>query len=311
MNRGYAGFYKSYYLRSSYEYAYAKFLDYHSISWGYEDKVFNLGYKFYKPDFFFYNDNGDIIKIVEIKSRDIAAKEKALEALKIIETTYDINCVLISYEELLEMYKLVPFSLTSTITEWIESKNTTISKASYGKYNGHFNRQHNEQTKKIIGQHTKRLWESNSPAKARMIEGLRKSGLSQKGKQKKPREQRICKSCGSKFEVIVSSSKWFCTQSCAGSSNIQVATQTYVEKRAKIHQEIKQTVIKWAIDNQEIITATPFNQIKLTLQPLIESIYQEFGVKDFRVISKSIFGEDRGRKELLRFMKKVCNENVC
>lgn len=53
MNRGYAGFYKLHYLRSSYEYAYAKFLDYHCISWGYEDRVFNIGYKFYKPNFSF------------------------------------------------------------------------------------------------------------------------------------------------------------------------------------------------------------------------------------------------------------------
>ncbi|SOC36186.1 hypothetical protein SAMN05877842_102144 [Ureibacillus acetophenoni] len=47
MNRGYASFYKGHYLRSSYEYAYAKYLDYHSIPWGYEVKVFDLGYKFY------------------------------------------------------------------------------------------------------------------------------------------------------------------------------------------------------------------------------------------------------------------------
>ena len=97
---------------------------------------------------------------------------------------------MISYEELLDIYKLVPFSLTSTITEWIESNNTTINKAVYGKYNGHFNQKHTDQTKRKIGQHTKKLWESNSPAKARMIEGLRKSGLVQKGKQKKPREQK-------------------------------------------------------------------------------------------------------------------------
>ncbi|GEM_PF-2153025 len=311
MNRGYAGFYKSHYLRSSYEYAYAKFLDYHCISWGYEDRVFNIGYKFYKPDFFFYNDAGNLIKIVEIKSRDNEAKEKALKALNVIKTTYGIDCELISYEELLDMYKLVPFSLTSTITEWIESNNTTINKAVYGKYNGHFNQKHTDQTKRKIGQHTKKLSDSNSPAKARMIEGLRKSGLVQKGKQKKPREQRICKSCGREFEVIITSSKLFCTQVCAGNSNIKIATQVYVENRASIHQEIKQTVIQWAIDHTEIITVTPLNKIKSTLNPLIEQIYQEFGVKDFRVISKAVFGEDRGRKELLRFMKKVCNENVC
>ena len=80
LNRGYAGFYKELYLRSSYEYAYAKYLVYHSIPWSYEDKVFDLGYKLYKPDFFFYDQNGKIIKIVEIKSRDKKAKDNALKA---------------------------------------------------------------------------------------------------------------------------------------------------------------------------------------------------------------------------------------
>lgn len=70
MNRGYAGFYKGHYLRSSYEYAYAKYLDYQLIKWSYEDKVFDIGYRLYKPDFFFYDDNGDVVRIVEIKSRN-------------------------------------------------------------------------------------------------------------------------------------------------------------------------------------------------------------------------------------------------
>jgi hypothetical protein len=58
VNRGYAGFYRGYYLRSSYEYAYAKYLDFNSIPWSYEEKVFNIGFKQYKPDFFF-NDVKD------------------------------------------------------------------------------------------------------------------------------------------------------------------------------------------------------------------------------------------------------------
>ncbi|WP_209123066.1 hypothetical protein [Alkalihalobacillus sp. BA299] len=70
MNRGYAGYYKGHFLRSSYEYAYAKYLEFQSIPWGYEDKKFDIGYKIYKPDFFFYNEYGKITKIVEIKSRN-------------------------------------------------------------------------------------------------------------------------------------------------------------------------------------------------------------------------------------------------
>ncbi|EKN69837.1 hypothetical protein BABA_07771 [Neobacillus bataviensis LMG 21833] len=110
MNRGYAGFYKGHYLRSSYEYAYAKYLDFYSIQWTYEEKVFDLGYKLYKPDFFFYDKDNKLEKIVEIKSRNKEAKDNARKSLNTIEEKYNIKCELISYEELLKIYNELPFS---------------------------------------------------------------------------------------------------------------------------------------------------------------------------------------------------------
>lgn len=302
MNRG---FYKGHYLRNSYEYAYAKYLDYHSIEWDYENVVFDIGYKIYKPDFFFYDQNGNIIKIVEIKSRIKDEKDKAKNALNTIEDRFNIICELISYEELLKMYKGLPFSLTSTITEWIHSKDTSIDKANFGELNGHYNIPHSEDTKRIIGKNTKKLWASNSVAKQRMIEGLRNSGLVQSGKLKKPRENRICDECGEKFEVIITSTQRFCTQTCAGNAAIKIATVAYFKKRNQIHKEIRAYIIQWSIDNKEIVLATSFNKIKPTMKPLIENIQKLFGVKDYRVISKAVFGEDRGRKELLKFMQSV------
>lgn len=62
MNRGYAGFYKGFYLRSSYEYAYAVYLDQMFIPWSYEDQVFDIEGKSYKPDFFFYDQFGKLKK---------------------------------------------------------------------------------------------------------------------------------------------------------------------------------------------------------------------------------------------------------
>lgn len=85
------------------------------------------------------------------------------------------------------IYKQLPFTLTSTIEEWINSNETTISKVASGSLNGHYSMKHREDTKKKIGEHTRKLWETDSYAKQRMLEGLRKSGLSQKGKIKIPR----------------------------------------------------------------------------------------------------------------------------
>lgn len=310
MNRGYAGFYGEYYLRSSYEYAYARYLDYHQIPWSYEDETFDIGYKLYKPDFFFYDQDGKLMRIVEIKSRNKKAKDDARKALDIIKEKYSIECEILSYEELLELYKTLPFSLTSTITKWIKSDETTINKSAHGKLNGHFNMRHSESTKKKIGEHTKQLWASDSQAKKRMVEGLRKSGI-KKGYIRVAREERKCKVCKKNFVVLITSPKGYCSRTCSGKIAIKNATVHYIEKRQEIHQGIKEYVIKWSINNKDIVLEAPLNKIKTVLSPMIDNIQLKFGVKDFRVISKAVFGEDRGRKELLRFMKKVCNEKIC
>lgn len=310
MNRGYAGFYNNHYLRSSYEYAYAKYLDYHSIPWSYEDETFDLGYKFYKPDFFFYDQNGVLIKIVEIKSRNKEAKAEAIKALTVIKERYDLICELISYEELLKLYESLPFSLTSIITEWIESKNTTIQKAAFGELNGHYNLKHSENAREKIGRHTKLLWATDSPARRKMIEGLKKSGV-KKGYIKTPREKRICEECNGEFEVLITSIQKYCSKSCAGKVAIRIATERYVEKRNIIHKSISNYIIWWSIKNKDIVLGTPLNKIKTTITPLLDDIQDKFGVKDFRVISKAVFGKDRGRKELIKYMKKVCNEKIC
>lgn len=310
MNRGYADFYKGHYLRSSYEYAYAKYLDYHSILWSYEDQTFDLEYKLYKPDFFFYDQTGRLEKLVEIKSRNKEAKENAIKSLQKIEEKYGVNWELISYEELLEIYKSLPFSLTSTITEWKMSDNTTINKAAFGELNGHYNLKHSIETKKTIGDHTKKLWASDSPSKQKMLEGLKKSGM-KKGFIKTPREIRQCNVCNTEFKALVTSTQKFCSQSCSGKDAIRIATEVYVEKRRLIHNDIKMYVIHWSIKNRHLVIKTQLNKIKTAISPLINDIYNKFGVKDFRVISKAVFGVDRGRKELIKFMKNVCNEKIC
>ncbi len=68
MNRGYSGYYKEHFLRSSYEFAYAKYLDFYSFYWDYEVEIYEFNNKKYKPDFFIYDSNKHLTKIVEVKS---------------------------------------------------------------------------------------------------------------------------------------------------------------------------------------------------------------------------------------------------
>ncbi|MBD7983176.1 restriction endonuclease [Sporosarcina sp. Sa2YVA2] len=311
MNRGYGGFYKGFYLRSSYEYAYAVYLDHYSIPWSYEDQVFNIDGKSYKPDFFFYNQYGNLEKIVEIKSRNKKAREKALHLLKTIEENHQIKTELISYEELLRHYSSMPMTLNFIINNWITSEKTTINKATKGSLNPHYGLKHSEESKRKIGEHTKKLWNSNTEAKKRMVAGLRNSGLSQKGKMKIPRENRFCSLCTKTFTVIQTSTRIYCSRECSGTVAMKNATNVYVMKRKNIHSEIKKYVIQWSLENKEIVLSTPFNKINSTIKPMTEEILYRFDVKDFRVISRAVFGIDKGRKELLKYMKRLCSENVC
>lgn len=310
MNRGYAGFYKGHYLRSSYEYAYAIYLDYHSIHWGYEESTYRIGNRTYKPDFFLYNQNQKLIKIVEIKSRNTKAKAEARKALALIQKCYQIDCELLSYEELLNLYKTLPFTLNSVITRWLNDENTTINKSASGKLNAHFNMKHSEEAKRKIGEHTKRRWASDSITRSRMREGLKRGGV-KKGYIRIPREKRECRVCSKGIEVLVTSTQRFCSRACSGKVAIKNATKRYVEKRSYIHECIKDYIIQWSLANKDIVLNTPLNKISPAISALVENIHNQFGVKDLRVISKAVFGEDRGRKELIRFMKKICNEKVC
>ena len=72
-SKGIQGYYKKkngelVWLRSSWEYIYAKWLDKQNINWKIEEKVYVLSNKErYRPDFFIYNDKNQLQYIVEIK----------------------------------------------------------------------------------------------------------------------------------------------------------------------------------------------------------------------------------------------------
>lgn len=72
-SRGIQGYYwnpffnKFVWLRSSWEYIYAEWLTKKNIKWDVEVKTYDLGETTYRPDFFIFNENNDLVKIVEIK----------------------------------------------------------------------------------------------------------------------------------------------------------------------------------------------------------------------------------------------------
>lgn len=99
--RGIQGYYfnkskqKYVWLRSSFEYIYAKWLDYNKFSWDVERERFKVKEKTYKPDFFIY-DKQKLVKIIEIKGYWNISTWKAEELNKLL----DIEVIIINKEEI-------------------------------------------------------------------------------------------------------------------------------------------------------------------------------------------------------------------
>ena len=79
--RGKRIYYKNICFRSSYEVAYAKYLDKNNIKWLYEPKIFNLGNMTYRPDFYLPKEN----IYIEIKGW---LTEKAKEKMNLFKVLY-------------------------------------------------------------------------------------------------------------------------------------------------------------------------------------------------------------------------------
>lgn len=73
-------------LRSAWEYIFAKWLDRTNHVWKVEETVYKIGSSIYRPDFFIYDNAGTLKRIVEIKGYWDSNSEKALflnEQLKV------------------------------------------------------------------------------------------------------------------------------------------------------------------------------------------------------------------------------------
>lgn len=73
ISRGIQGYYfnksknKFVWLRSSWEYIYAKWLDFNNITWDIEVASYKLTNSIYRPDFFIYDELDKLVSIVEVK----------------------------------------------------------------------------------------------------------------------------------------------------------------------------------------------------------------------------------------------------
>lgn len=307
--RGYSGFYKDTYLRSSLEFAYAYYLDSKHISWKYELMQFDLDGTSYKPDFYILNDLDEVDYIVEIKSEE--NKEIGRQRVESVREKYGKDIRLITYKDLLIIYRNeMPISLNKARKMWKEDFETSYACDVSGKQNPMYGKKHNESTKQLIAKKSKERFK-DSAYKERVInaaiEGNRKTGYAAQKKPRVKRETRTCAydGCGNEFIVTISSKKRFCSSPCVSRTVSPLGRDAGRKKSRKHLDQVKEYIDEWAKENKELINETPYNKIKSTLHVLFDDIKQLYNIKDFRIISKAVFGKDMGRKKLLDYLKEI------
>lgn len=175
-----------------------------------------------------------------------------------------------------------------------------------------------KKTRDKIGKTTKDKWENPETA-AKMREGLRKGTQTAKDKSK-ILYPFICPICGKTFYFNKKDlyKKKYCSPECSYKSDswkrgVETARKAIHENNVKQKKIIKDDVVKWVMQNQELVLTCPYNKISTQLSGLMKYIYSIYGIKDIRSIF-ACFEDVNSRKELLNKLKDiiyVSKENVC
>ncbi|KXS45388.1 MAG: Uncharacterized protein AWU54_405 [Candidatus Frackibacter sp. T328-2] len=300
MVRGYSGYYKDVYLRSSLEFAYAYYLDFIGEEWIYEYMNYDLfNGRVYKPDFFIIN-YGDIDKIIEVKGE--TNKEEGKEVKKQFEALYNIPLEIISRKDLIKIYdKSMPISLEDARVMFREEYGATLISDVSGKNNPHYDIPHTEETKAVISEKAKKRWEDEE-YREKMKKAFEEREITG-GYQKTEREMRVCEVCGKGFEVMITSSYKCCSKKCGSILGAEKARAMKADKKKLERRVIRDSAEDWALENKDVVLNTPYNRISSGLQSLYQLLEDNLDIKDERTVSRA-FGVE-GRKELLGILKNL------
>ena len=214
----YQGFYKNYYLRSSYEYVYLKVLEKLNINF----KMEMITYTFkdgssYTPDFFILNNNGDISKIVEIKAEDKEYYAEGLEINKKMQEEYGIIIEMLSLPELRKICRNNGLSFDVLSKEWKEHPNSSKMKDNNGVRNPMYGKKHSLESKIKNGNKTRERFQNNPEFKKLHSEKVKEAMLKvDKNKLKFENRSKnveiVCALCGKKSKVYTSQT--ICCDEC-------------------------------------------------------------------------------------------------
>jgi hypothetical protein len=293
----YAGFYKNYYLRSSYEYIYCRVLEAQDKKFEIEKYTYTLSDgTTYKPDFFILNDNNEIISIDEIKSENKTRIEEAKRKIELLKRQLNIPINLLFSKDLKILCKENQLDFYKLKAEWINSEMTSQNHILSREMNPMFNHKHKEISKKINGQKTSlRFKDENfrlkhSEAVKKAMQKVDKSKLI--GNKRKDREQRICLYCGKVFNVIYTSKQKYCCKTCSALAGFDIATKKNIEQNHLLLNTIKQDTINFLSvhkDNLIKINNGKYHGKKEELIKLLKPIIDRYYLADMRTIYYSFY----------------------
>jgi endogenous inhibitor of DNA gyrase (YacG/DUF329 family) len=309
--KGYNGYYKGIYLRSFLEFSYAYYLDQKKTKWKYEVEIFELKNVRYKPDFFIYNENGELTKIVEVKGE--GNLKTGLEKVNAFKEFYPkIEIEILTYKDLVKLYQSeMPIRLNRAKKIWLTEYKAEMKTEVSGKNNPMYEHNHSEKTKNLISEKAKERWTDKS-YKEHMIKSFQNRNYNWLRHDKSERMIASCPNCNTLFTKTIASKKVFCCKECFYINHKsfleeqrKIGNQIRVKQRKENDNNIKHFIIKWANENAYVFKDVKLNRIQEILNPMYEEIEKQFGVKDKRSISKAIFGQDKGRKEMVIFLKNL------
>lgn len=316
MINGYSGYYNGVFLRSTLEFAYAYYLDSKSIKWRYELKAYNIGEHQYKPDFFILDDRGNLLNIVELKGDRLI--ESGTYKVNQVKALYNIDIMMLTQTDIVKLYRKemnITFEAAKRI--WINDYNAKLNDRYVdNEKNPMYGLKHSDKTKLLISQKVnERLKDPQYRKKSAeaMIRYNRSNNFACARKLRSKRVYKNCLECGVEFTVTEADPKnrKFCGLHCAWVYNGRIGNQVSKDSALAALEPIKTLIYDWVLEHSELVLSAKLNKISTVLYPLFNLVESKYAVRDKRTISKAIFGEDRGRKELLLHLKEfVMQHNV-
>ena len=278
----YQGYYNGHFLRSSWEYAFSKYLEQQKISYKVEELSYITSLGKYTPDFFIYNKN-KLKVIIEIKPSKLVTSKTFT---KITETTKQtsIKTILLTEIGLSKRLRKIGLSLPTLTKEW---KVLATDKICHGTTNPIFGKKQTEFTKKLISERAKLRYKLNPNVL---------NGLAQQNKVEKIKL--TCDVCKKEFYVLpcrLSCKKGkykrhYCSRVCSNLKNKErsnIATKKL--KTVKVNYNLQKDF--FLIVELINFSAIKFNKLYPSFWVYFNELFTRYDFKDQRTFIYRVTGK--------------------